>query len=152
MIFKKVAFFFFKWHIIDIFSVVQLLSVSDSLRPHSLQDTRLPCPSLSPAVCSNSCPLSQWCHPTISFSVTLFSSCLQDKDSSSLSQHQGLLQWVSFFPMSQLFTSGDQSIGVSALASVLLMNSQGWFPLGWLFRSCCPKDSEESPPITHSKV
>ena len=93
--------------------------VSDSLRPHGLQHARLPCPSLSLGVCSNSCPLSQWCHPAISSSVSPFSSCLRSFPSSAS------------FPMSQLFISGDQSIGASALASVLSMNFQDWFPLGW---------------------
>ena len=88
--------------------------MSDSLQPHGLQHDRLPCPSLSPWVCLNSCPLSQWCHPTISSSVTPF--CLQSTSG--------------FFSMSQLITSGDQSIGASVLASVLPMNIQGWFPLG----------------------
>ena len=75
--------------------------VFESLRPHGLQHNRLPCPSLSPRVCSNSCPLSRWCHPTISFSVTPFSSCPQSIPASES------------FPMSQLFTSGGQSIGAS---------------------------------------
>ena len=92
--------------------------MSDSLRPHGLQQARLPCPSLSPRACSNSCPLSQWCHPTISSSVVPFSSCLQSFPTSGS------------FPMSQLFTWGGQSIGASASASVLSMNIQGWFPLG----------------------
>ena len=80
--------------------------MSYSLQLHGLQHTRLPCPSLSPGACSNSCPLSRWCHPTISSSVAPFSSCPQ------LSQHQGLSQWV--------LASGGQSIGISASASVLL--------------------------------
>ena len=92
--------------------------MSNSLRPHGLQHARLPCPSLSPRVSSNSCPLSQWCHPTISSSVVPFSSCLQSLPASGS------------FPMSRLFTSGGQSIGVSASASGLPMNIQGWFPLG----------------------
>ena len=79
---------------------------------------RLPCPSLSPGVCSNSCPLSRWCHPTISSCVTLFSSCLQSFPASGS------------FPVSQLLASGGQSIETSASASVLPMNIQGWFPLG----------------------
>ena len=90
--------------------------LSSSLQPHGLQHTRLPCPSLSPRVCSNSCPLSQWCHPTISSSVVPFSSCLQSFPASGS------------FTMSQLFTSGGQSIGASA--SILLINIQDWFPLG----------------------
>ena len=93
--------------------------VSDSLQPHGLQHTRPPCPSPSPRVYSNSYPLSQWCHPTISSSVVPFSSCLQSFPASGS------------FPMSQFFTSGGQSIGISASASVLPMNIQNWFPLGW---------------------
>ena len=92
--------------------------VSDSLRPHGLQHTGLPCPSPTPRVYSNSCPLSRWCHLTISFSVIFFSSCLQSFLASGP------------FPMSQFFSSGSQSIGTSASASVLPMNIQGWFPLG----------------------
>ena len=80
-------------------------------------DSRLPCPSPNPGTCSNSCPLSQWCHSTISSSAIPFSSCLQTFPASGS------------FPMSQFFTSGGQSIGASA--SVLLMNIQNWFPLGW---------------------
>ena len=90
----------------------------DSLLPHRLQHVRLPCPSLSPGVCSNVCPLSQWCHPTISSSVASFSPCLQSFPASGS------------FPMSQIFASGGQSIGASASASVLPMNTQSWFPLG----------------------
>ena len=92
--------------------------VSDSLQPHGLQHTRLPCPSLSPRVCSNSCPLSQWCHPTISSSVVPFSSCPQWFPASGSS------------PMCWLSTSGGQSIGASASASFLPMSNQDWFPLG----------------------
>ena len=93
--------------------------MSDSSRPHRLQHARLPCPSPSPRVCSNSYPLSRWCHPTISSSVVPFSSCLQSFPVSGS------------FLMSQLFTSGGQSIGVSASTSVLPMNTQDWSPLGW---------------------
>ena len=93
--------------------------VSNSLRPHGLQHTRPPCPSPTPGVYSNSCPLSQGCHPTISCSVVPFSSRLQSFPASGS------------FPMSQFFASGGQSIGGSPSASVLLMNIQGWFPLGW---------------------
>ena len=92
--------------------------MSNSLPPHGVHHTRLPCPSSSPGVCSNSCPLSQWCHPTISSSFILFLSCLQ-----SFLTSGSLL-------MSQLFTSGDQSIGASVSTSVLPMNIQGWFLLG----------------------
>ena len=93
--------------------------VSDSLGPHGLQHARPPCPSPTPGIYSNSCPLSQWCHPTISFSVVPFSSCLQSFPASGS------------FQMSQFFASGGQSIGVSASASVLPMNIQDWSPLGW---------------------
>ena len=92
--------------------------MSSSLQSHGLQHARPPCPSLSPGVCSNSGPLSRWYHPTISSSVPSFSSCPRSFPTS-----------VSF-PMSQLFISGGQSIGASASASVVLMNIQGWFPLG----------------------
>ena len=93
--------------------------MSDSLQSHELQHARLPSPSPTPSTCSNSCPLSRWCHPIIPSSVIPFSSCLQSFPA------------LGSFPMSQFFTSGDQSIGVSALASVLPMNIQDWFPLGW---------------------
>ena len=93
--------------------------MSNSLQPHGLQHARPPCPSSTPRVYSNSCPLSQWCHQTISFSVVPFSSHLQSFPASE------------YFQMSQFFASGGQSIGVSALASVLRMNIQDWFPLGW---------------------
>ena len=87
-----------------------------------MQHARLPCPSPSSRACSNSCPSSRWCHPTISSSVVPFSSCLLSFPASGL------------FPVSQLFASGGQSIGVSASTSVLPMNIQNWFPLGkWLF-------------------
>ena len=92
--------------------------VSNSLWPHQLQHTGLPCPSPTPGACSNPCPLSRWCHPTISFSVITFSSCLQSFLASGS------------FPKSQFFASGGQSIGVSASASVFPMNIQDWFPLG----------------------
>ena len=93
--------------------------VSNSLWPHGLQYARPPCPSPTPGVYSNSCPLSRWCHPTISSSVILFSSHLQSFPASES------------FPKSQFFASGGQSIGVSPLVSVLPMNIQDWFPLGW---------------------
>ena len=93
--------------------------VSNSLRLHGLQHARPPCPSPTPGVYSNSCPLSRWCHPTISSSVILFSSCLQSLPASGS------------VPMSRFFASGGQSIGVSASASVLPMNIQDCFPLGW---------------------
>ena len=100
--------------------IVQFIrsDLSDSLRPHGLQHASLPCPSPIHGACSNSCPLSQWCHPTISSSVIPFSFCLQFSPA------------LESFPMSQFFASGGQSIGVSASAWVLPMNIQGWFPLG----------------------
>ena len=94
--------------------------VSDFLQPHEGQHTRLPCPSLSPGVCSNSFPLSWWCHPTISSSVSPFSSCPQSFPASES------------FTMSWLFASGGQSIKPSASASVLPMSIQGWLALGWV--------------------
>ena len=93
--------------------------VSDSLRPHESQHTRPPCPSPTPGGYPNSCPSSWWCHPAISSSVVPFSSCPQSLPASES------------FPLSQLFEWGSQSIGVSALASVLPMNTQDWSPLGW---------------------
>ena len=93
--------------------------VSDSLRPHESQHARPPCPSPTPRVHSDSCPLSQWCHPAISSSVVPFSFCLQSLPASES------------FPMSQLFTWGGQSTGVSALASFLPKKSQGWSPSQW---------------------
>ena len=97
--------------------------MSDSLRPHGLQYARLPCPSPTPRVYSNSCSLSRWCHPTISSSVVPFSSCLQSFLASGS------------FQMSWLFALCGQSIGASASAPVLPKNIQGWFPLkltGWI--------------------
>ena len=92
--------------------------VSNSLGLHGLQHARPPCPSPTPGVCLNSCPLCQWCHPTISSSVISFSSCLQSFPASES------------YPESQFSASGGQNIGVSASASVLAMNIQDWFPLG----------------------
>ena len=107
---------FFHFH----FSSVQSNSVvSDSLGPHGQQHAKLPCPSPTPGAYSNSCSLSRWCHPTISFSVVPFSFCLQSFPASGS------------FPVSQLFTSGGQSIGVSDSASVLPVNIQDWIPLRW---------------------
>ena len=91
--------------------------MSGSLQPHEPQHTRPPCPSPTPRACSNSCPSSRWCHPTISSSVIPFSFCLQSFPAAES------------FQMSQFFTSGGQSIGISA--SVLPMNTQDWSPLGW---------------------
>ena len=93
--------------------------VSDSLRPHESQHARPPCPSPTPGVYPDSCPSSWWCHPAISSSVVPFSSCPQSLPASGS------------FPISQLFISGSQSIGLSASASVPPMNIQDWSPLGW---------------------
>ena len=93
--------------------------MSDSLQPCELQHARLPCPSPTPQACANLCPSSQWCHPAISSSVIPFSSCLKFFPASGS------------FQMSQFFVSGGQSIGVSASTSVLPMNIQDHFPLGW---------------------
>ena len=103
------------------FSTVQFSHsvVSDSLQPHEPQHTRPPCPSQTHGVYSDLCPLSRWCHSAISSSVVPFSSCPQSFPA------------VGSFPMSQLFTRGGQSIGVSASTSVLPMNTQDWSPLGW---------------------
>ena len=121
--------------------------MSDSLQPYGPQHARLPYPSPTPKVHLNSSPLSQWCHATISSSVLSFSSCLQKStqthvhwvsDAIQPSHHlSSPLLLPSIFPasgssqMSQLFTSGGQSIGVSASTSVLSMNTSDWFPLGW---------------------
>ena len=93
--------------------------MSNSLQPQGLQDVRLPCPSPSPRACSNSCPSSSWWYLTISSSIIPFSSCLQSFPASG------------YFQMSQFFAPAGQNIGASASASVLLMNIQDWFPLGW---------------------
>ena len=105
----------------NVFSSVQFSHsvVSNSLRPHEPQHARPPCPSPTPGAHPNSCPLNRWCHPTISSSVVPFSSCPQSLPTSRSLQ------------MSQLFTSGGQSIGVSASTSVLPVNTQDWSPLGW---------------------
>ena len=114
--------------------------VSDPLWPHGLQHARLSCPSLSPGACSNSCPLSQWCHPTISSSVVPFSSRPQSFPGSGS------------FQISQLFTSGGQSIGISASTSVLPKNIQtDIFEDGLVGSSCSPRGSQESSPTPHLK-
>ena len=111
-------FWYVAWNHTSLSSVQFSRSVmSNSLWPHGLQHARLPCPSPALKAYSDSRPLSQWCHPTISSSVVPFSSCLQSFLASGS------------FPMSQLFTSGGQSVRVSASASVLPMNMQDWFPL-----------------------
>ena len=115
------------------FSQFSCSVVSDSFQPHGLQHIRLPCPLPTPEVCSTSCLSSQWCYPTISFSIIPFSSWLQYFPASRS------------FPMSHFFASSSQSVGVLSLASVLPMNIQDWFPLGWtgLIKGC-PRDSQES--------
>ena len=113
-----------QWFLCEVSVQFSLSVMSYSLWPHGLQHARLPCPSPTPGVYSNSCPLSLWCHPTISSSVIPFSSPLQSFPASES------------FPMSQLFAWGSQSIGVSASASVLPVNIQDWFPLGWTGLIC----------------
>ena len=114
--------------------------MSESLRPRALQHARPPCPSQPPRVYSNSCPSSQWCHPSISSSVIPFSSC-------SLS-----FPALGSFPMSQLFAFGGQSIGISASTSVCPINSQDWSPLGWTVGfPCSPRESQESSPTPQFK-
>ena len=113
--------------------------VSNSLRPHGLQHARLCCPSPTPSACSNSCPSSQWCHPTISSSIISFSSCLKS------------LPVSGSFPMSQFFVSDGHSIGASASASVLPMNIQDCFPLELVGSPCSSRDSEESSPTPQFK-
>ena len=103
----------------DLTGLYWLHAHSTPVRPHEPQHSRPPCPSQTPRVHPNPYPLSRWCHPTISSSVIPFSSCPQSFPASGS------------FPMSQLFASGDQSIGVSASTSVLPMNTQDWYPLGW---------------------
>ena len=124
---------------LNFFQSVQfsLSAVSNSLWPHGLQHTRLPCPSPSPRVCSDSCPSGQWCHPTISSSIVPFSSLQSFPAAGS-------------FQMSQFFASGGQSIGPSA--SVLPLNIQDWFPLGgtgWI--SLQSKGLSRSPPTPQFK-
>ena len=105
--------------IFQIFQFILVVQSCSTLQPHGLQHARLPCPSPAPGVCSNSCPSSQWCHPTISSSVVPLSSCLQSFPASGS------------LPMSQFFASGGQSIGVSASALILSLNIHNWSPLGW---------------------
>ena len=128
------------WIWIEIFSSVQFSCsvMSDSLQPHEPQHARPPCPSPTPGIYTNPCPLTRWCHPTVSSSVIPFSSCPQSFSASGS------------FQMSQLFTSGGQSIGVSASTSVLPMNTQNWSPLGWTCWICLQskglsRDQPQSP-------
>ena len=133
----KLIFFIFGCSWFEILWSLQLSCsiVSDSLQSHGLQHARPPCPSPTPRAYPNSCALSRWCHPTISCSVIPFSSCLQCFSASGS------------FQMRQFFTSGGQSTGVSASASVLPMNSQDWSPLGWTgWISLQSRDSQESSP------
>ena len=115
-------------------------AVSESLWPHESHQARPPCPTPNSRVQSNSCPSSRWCHPAISSSVVPISSCPQSLPASGS------------FPMSQLFAWGGQSIGVSALVSVLPMNTQEWSPLGWTgWTSLQTRDSQESSPTPQFK-
>ena len=137
MILIRALLVFTRWNILKIVQLVQFSHsvMSNSLWPHKLQHARPPCPSSISRVHSNSCPSSQWCHPAISSSVIPFSSCPQSLTASGC------------FPMSQLFPWAGQSIGVSALASVLPVNTQDWSPLGWTsWTSLSPRDSQESSP------
>ena len=120
-LFKELGIWCQQNKVLALISLVQFSRsvVSDSLRPHESQHTKLPCPSPTPRVHPNPCPLSQWCHPNILSSIIPFSSCLQFFPASGS------------FQMSQLFAWGGQSIGVSASTSILPMNTQDWFPLGW---------------------
>ena len=127
-------------HYAYIFNQFSRSVVSNSLRPHESQHSRLPCSSPTPRVYSNSWPSSRWCHPAISSSVIPFSSCPQSLPASGS------------FPVSQLFSWGGQSIGVSASISVLPMNTQDWSPLGWTgWISFVPRDSQESSPTPQFK-
>ena len=120
--------------------VVQLLSRAQLFRTPWLQQARLPCSSLSPRACSDSCPLSWWCHPTISSSVIAFFSCFQSFPASGS------------FSISRLFASGGQSTGASASASVPPVNIQNWFPLGLIgLIFCNPRYSQESSPTPQFK-
>ena len=122
------------------FSQFKLSVMSNSLWPNGLQHARLPCPSPTPGAFSNSCPSSWWCHTTISSSVLPFSFCLQSFPESGS------------FQMSQFFSSGVQSIGVSASASVLPMNIHDWFPLGLTgWSPWSPRDSQKSSPTPQFK-
>ena len=113
--------------------------VSNSLRPYESQHTRPPCPSPTPGVHPNSCALSQWCLPAISSSDVPFSSCPRSLPGSGT------------LPMSQLFAWGSQSIGVSALTTVLPMTTQEWSTLGWTAVPCSPRNSQESSPAPQFK-
>jgi len=126
-------YFFFSRHLGLILLLFSPSVMSDSLQPRGLQHSRPPSPSPSPGACSNSCPLSQWCHPTISSSVIPFSSYLQSFPASET------------FLMSWIFALGGQSIGASVSLSVLPINIQDWFPLGLTcVISFSPRDSQES--------
>ena len=140
------TYFFSIWYfpdfiIIFFFHQFSCPVVSAPLWPQGLQHARLPCPSPAPRACSNSCPLSQWCHQWSHSLVVSFSSYLQSVPASGS------------FPMCQFFASGSQSIGVSALASVFPMYIQDWFPLGWMrLISLLSKGlSQESPPTPQFK-
>ena len=123
------------------FTSGQSLSYINSLWPHGLQHARLLCPSPTSWACSNSCPLSPGCHPTISSSIVPFSSCLQSRPASGS------------FPMSQFFTSGGQNIGVSGSASVLQWIFRTDFLWDWLVWSpCSPRDSQESSPVQYKSI
>ena len=123
------------------FHVRSVAVMSNSLQPHGLQHARPPCPSPTPGACSNSYPLSWWCHPTIYSSIVPLSSCLQSFPA------------LGSLPRSQFFTSGNQNIGASVSASVLRMNIQDWFSLGLtgFWSPCSPRDSQVSSNTTVQK-
>ena len=127
--------------ILEVFQSVSLVAQScPTLRPHELHHARPPCPSQTPRLYSNSSPSSRWCDTAVSSSVVPFSSCPQS------------LPALGSFPMSQHFAWGGQSTGVSASASVLRMNTQGWSPLGWTgWISLQSRDSQESSPTPQFK-
>ena len=141
MLFKLKAFLLLPFK--GPFSSVQFTHsvMSDFLRLHEPKHVRPPCPSPTPRVHSNPCPLSRWCHPTIWPSTVPFSSCPQ------------YLPTSGSIEMSQLFASGGQNIGVSVSTSVLPMNTQDWHPLGWTGRpSCSSRDSQGSSPTPQFKT
>ena len=144
-LYNHVIFLFKAYHYYcsPLYSSVQFSSVAQScltfLQPHESQHARPPCASPTLGLHSNSPASSRWCHPAISSSVIPFSSC-----------PQSLPAWGSF-PMSQLFAWGGQSIGVSASAAVLPMNTQDWSPLGWTGWISLPRDSQESSPTLQFK-
>ena len=132
----NMSLYVIRWFLLSSLHIPYQLSrsvVSESLQPHELQQVRPSCPSSTPGVNPNSCPLRRWCHPTISSSIVPFSSCSQSFPASRS------------FQMSQIFASGSQSIGVSVSTLVLPMNTRDWSLLEWTgWISVHPRDSQES--------